>query len=719
MSDNPGPELSASSPADPDHTRSAKASGRKRKRVSVACRSCRARKSRCNGGQPCSSCEDMETECLYEHLPSRQATASGPRPSGLLDANARLERRLQAIEEKLTAMDAERCSGGQSTISPTAQEVRQLQTPTDLGGGQGQHDEVDGMGSVPLKDGADEDEYFGASSNVAFLRFIVKSVGHLVDAVPDTSRSTMDVSTANPLSEDGQKGNANPLTLPPQEQADALLRLYFSTVNLFMPCIHEPSFRETYLEMQRSGLGSVRRSWLGILHVILAIATNVMSPTSPTHERAAQSNLYFDRAVELVRPAIFGRLSLETVQLFLLVETYLEGTSSSSLTWTFHSLTVKGAYQLGLHTVGGKMELPDLEQEVRRRLWYCCVINDRLLSVSYGRPPLIQLSHVRLGASLHLPFSNVSSTTTASSLGFFNALISLTHIMGAGLDRLYGQNLGIEPPPPMSETLDRIFGLCWRLAQWQDNLPPNLQIINSTTEVLEDVPLTVGATRLRVLLSLRYLGSRTLIIRPVLSQFLEMGDMTASHDHRSEWLFSSGAVLLVDLVRTCREVFQISMSILRGHKNDQNLLGAWWFSCYYTFNAALAILGVLLVKRVPAYSGEFGMIESTELRSLLDMAMDILRGLDQGNITLLKCQETLQKLLLAVEYDCNLTKFTPQSLTLSPSSAWTWQLMDPGFFTSEASMSLAIGAFDPEGDSHLPTTVGQWVDTSGISRPSD
>ncbi|KAK6823381.1 hypothetical protein RU639_005836 [Aspergillus parasiticus] len=703
---------------DPDQIRPAKVCGRKRKRVSVACRSCRARKSRCNGGQPCSSCEDMETECHYEQPPSRHAAASGTGTSDLSDGNTLLERRLQMIEEKLHVLDSERRSSGvQATTSPSAHGDEQLQTLADPERRPGQHDEVDGMGSIPLADGADEDEYFGVSSNVAFLRFIMSSIGPPIEPLSDNSRSTMNVSTATPLSEGRRKNHGNTLMLPPQEEADGLLRLYFSTVNLMMPCIHEASFREIYSRVQRNGLSGVRRSWLGILYVIFAIATNLVTPISPTHERAAKSSLYFEQALELIRSDIFGRLSLETVQLYLLMVTYLEGTSSSSMTWTFHSLAVKGAYQLGLHTVGGSRNLPDLDQEIRRRLWYWCVTNDRLLSVRYGRPPLIQLSHVRLEASLHLPFSNISSITTAASLGFFNANISITHIMGEALDQLYGENLGIGDSPQMSEILDRIFGLCWKLAQWQDNLPPTLQIINSK-EALDDVPLTLGTTRFRVFLSLRYLGSRILIIRPVLGQFLEIGGMAASHKHRSEWLLASGAGLLTDLVRTCRDVFQISKSILEGSKNDQNLLGAWWFSCYYTFNASLAILGVLLVKRLPAYSGEISIFSTMELRSLLDTAMDILQGLDQGNITLLKCQETLRKLLVAIDYDGNLTRFTPQSLTLSPSSVWTWQFMDPGFFTAEASMSFAMGAFDSEGSSQVPITAEPW-DMSGVSYRSD
>lgn len=116
---------------------------------------------------------------------------------------------------------------------------------------------------------------------------------------------------ANTLCEGRQKTHEEHLKLPSPEEAERLLRLYFTTVNLMIPGIHEGSFRETYSRMQSHGLGSVSRSWLGILNAILAIATNVMSPTSPTSERAAKSNIYFEQALHLIRPSVFGRISLE------------------------------------------------------------------------------------------------------------------------------------------------------------------------------------------------------------------------------------------------------------------------------------------------------------------------------------------------------------------------------------------------------------------------
>ena len=169
----------------------------------------------------------------------------------------------------------------------------------------------------------------GASSNVAFLRFI-SAVGCPVNPVDNLPLSSIDVSTEvgqsnedrfdaflrrpsgiSNLIEPQGRARVDPFALPPQIEADALLHLFFTTVNLMIPCVYEPSFRDTYRKLQIDGTLSVRRSWLATLNVVFALATNVMTATSPNIERAARASMYFERAMELVKPDILGRLSLE------------------------------------------------------------------------------------------------------------------------------------------------------------------------------------------------------------------------------------------------------------------------------------------------------------------------------------------------------------------------------------------------------------------------
>ena len=126
------------------------------------------------------------------------------------------------------------------------------------------------------------------------------------------------------------------------------------------------------------------------------------------------------------------------------------------------------------------------------------------------------------------------------------------------------------------------------------------------------------------------------------------------------------------------------------------------------FNSSLAVLGVLLINRMPTYSADLSGFSVTELRALLDSAIEILHGLDGGNKTMMRCRDTLAQLLTAFDVDGTYVGngrrwvpwltiivhtghapgFTPASFSLSPTSAWAWQLMDPGMFGSELSLGL-------------------------------
>lgn len=161
--------------------------------------------------------------------------------------------------------------------------------------------------------------------------------------------------------------------------------------------------------------------------------------------------------------------------------------------------------------------------------------------------------------------------------------------MGDAVDQLYGQNLGCHTPVLMGESLHQISGLLWQLDRWQGKLPGHLKIISSSGDMLDNIPFSLETTRFRVLLSLRYLGVRVLILRTILGQVLPLPGRTTSNEHQSEWLLDSVFPLLAELARTCSNVFQISGDLLAASRNNQNLLGAWWFSCYYSKAAAWAI----------------------------------------------------------------------------------------------------------------------------------
>lgn len=214
---------------------------------------------------------------------------------------------------------------------------------------------------------------------------------------PEDMSSSTEEEIATPLN--GQclaSSTVDPFTLPSPTESDTLVGLYFSAVGLMIPCIQEGPFFETYRQVQKNGTQSARRSWLGLFNMILAMAANITTPTSPTKERARDSEMYFQRALELAKPTICVHITFETgmlheqgsihdlvifltisVQLLILIASYLQGTSRAAQTWTFHGLAVTGAYQLGLHSPAASKMLPLMDREIRKRTWCWCIMNDR------------------------------------------------------------------------------------------------------------------------------------------------------------------------------------------------------------------------------------------------------------------------------------------------------------------------------------------------------
>jgi hypothetical protein len=94
--------------------------------------------------------------------------------------------------------------------------------------------------------------------------------------------------------------------------------------------------------------------------------------------------------------------------------------------WATHGLAVRAAFQLGLHSSDLVKVFSPLEQEVWKKTWFGCVILDRTLSMTFGRPPAIPESYVQL--ELPVPYTEVQQplsitageTGDSMSVSFFN-----------------------------------------------------------------------------------------------------------------------------------------------------------------------------------------------------------------------------------------------------------------------------------------------------------
>ncbi len=60
-------------------------------------------------------------------------------------------------------------------------------------------------------------------------------------------------------------------------------------------------------------------------------------------------------------------------------------------------------------------------------------------------------------------------------------------------------------------------------------------------------------------------------------------------------------------------------------------------------------MGILAIKRIPTYATDLAAFSTSELRHLLDTAMEILDGLDGGNETITRCRAALSQLLAELD----------------------------------------------------------------------
>ncbi|KAK5210789.1 hypothetical protein LTR41_003401 [Exophiala xenobiotica] len=528
-------------------------------------------------------------------------------------------------------------------------------------------DPVDGMGAVILQN-EELLTFFGPSSNISFTRHITQMVarlGHIANprmiSVDDFSSSLLNSSSpssnqfAPGVSHD--PGARDPFGMPGDDQIDVLVEQYFSDVGLLFPNLHKPTFLESVAEMKRKRPRSMRRTWLGLLNMVLAFGTlTIVRDDWGAELRAAEARTFYERAVCLCDPMALAGTSLEVVQYLLLLAQYLQATHNSVQTTNALGLAVNTAIRIGLHSRQASESLAPLERELRNRTWYLCVVLDRVLGMTLGRPAAIPYSYVKI--DLPRQFEISASPVTLYdpdekySLGVFNATIKLYQIMWKVIDQQYGQNLGFDTPPAVVDVIAPLGTIDHDLRIWERDLPQELQTITSSN-LLDLVacynpagPLA-KAQRFRIVLTLRYLNVTVLLHRPVLVKYFELASLSGASVEMA--LLSRLGRNSIDVCfRSSMEIISIVNTLAKNTGPAKYLLNVWWFTLYYTFNAGLVIAGIMLACQDSTLSIPDPPTRR-DCKEGLQKAVDALAHLDRGNKIVGRCHDYLHRLLGAIE----------------------------------------------------------------------
>jgi len=150
------------------------------------------------------------------------------------------------------------------------------------------------------------------------------------------------------------------------------------------------------------------------------------------------------------------------------------------------------------------------------------------------------------------------------------------------IDSLYGGNLGCDSSSNIYDIASCLLQVEQQLLEWQRNLPSALPLVQASDLVSWSTQDVSNVERFRVILTLRYHNLRILAHRPVLVKFLDLLASRASDYHQLSMLQQVG----IDSVQTCiqsaNSIIAIVGHVVRSVSSLRKLLGAWWFSLYYS-----------------------------------------------------------------------------------------------------------------------------------------
>ncbi|KAH6961755.1 fungal-specific transcription factor domain-containing protein [Ilyonectria sp. MPI-CAGE-AT-0026] len=488
----------------------------KRRKIQLACNSCRMRKTRCDGRRPvCSPCERRGSgdDCLYEegtlHTRKLEQLERGSHPGHMrLDDNPRPRPSPPREDDRLNR------SGGpnvpvlvQSTTH--CRSTIRMTSATTVRDNKAKSSDALATVSTCIHD---PHVLYGASSTISFVERVLLTTGEPDNFGEQPRPGTDDTAPeAHGVQEsDRQTRQLSGLELLPIRRiADSYQKSFWDIVHPIFPVLHRPTF--TRFCSQLWGPTTSAESpkivddpvMLATLNLVLAIGCRF---TQSVHQGSREflSDQLYQRARGLVPIDALDVASLPAVQMLLLTAVHLQSTTYSSRCWNIVGLAMRVAQSLGLHLNRSESGTSNqLEREMRRRVWYTCVLLDRLICTTFRRPAMLSNS-----SSVPLPLmvddeylledgEGTQPVTSQCRIGSFVYTVQLLDILKEVLHSFYAEDGETQAPTtgkheqrPMPD-LHEMLRLNSKLDRFLEDLPTNLRMQNVpwNSEALTGNPL--------------------------------------------------------------------------------------------------------------------------------------------------------------------------------------------------------------------------------------
>ncbi|KAJ3492636.1 hypothetical protein NLG97_g5256 [Lecanicillium saksenae] len=465
-------------------------SERRQTRGKLACLRCQRRKIRCDGDLPtCKNCRNAGAACT-DGLSARLKDLPRAEISSLKSRVAWLE---TIIRQRCPDVDLENGQPHQdidpamlemSTLEPETSiltsvtdtpqivtETQQTIQPSEATQDQilvGNNASTHEIGMLSL--GASQDSRYIGPSSGYFLARVMLSKSR--ESIGDSEAATFNVDIPGDLIE----SCTGPLPLPPKRLAQRMSDAYFEFIHPQYPILHHQTTMDGIEHIYQSGNVSPATSFQ--VFMVLAIGATALSMRSKARLPA---DSYCLAALET-----FGKINIENslqgLQCLLLLLIFaLHSPSTRFNVWYLNYQCLAAVLDLGLQrniTVESGISL--LEQEMRTRIFWVCILLDRTICTIMGRPIGLrdEACELRLPQEMEDAMLTAATPNSLSSMKSFGIPYSVHLFRAAQINseiKYVANSIVQEAPryayPPQTDIHGWQQNVLEQLDNWRANIP--------------------------------------------------------------------------------------------------------------------------------------------------------------------------------------------------------------------------------------------------------
>ncbi|KAK2699728.1 hypothetical protein QWA68_000802 [Fusarium oxysporum] len=345
-----------------------------RRRCANACYTCKRRKERCDGRQPCSRCitRGVDAECSFTPSPTTKRRARNVQPNYVNPTSSRDEPQ-DLISPSIS-----------SSIEVFDQTLSQLssQLGHDLHKAHTDRPQL----STLVQDGHGKFVFIGDAANLSFLQIIRRLVRDSVGPCAFTEDALQHLMVeAKPSDSAAWFVNIMDDTpvMPEEEEARYLVSWFFRSTSCVLNLFEEGEISQSIVcWYQKCSDEPEDKASAALFFLIFAIGAQ----TCPEN-KDREAEQYFNYGRFLTASIIMDDISISAVQSNILITMYLLGASRRNAAFMYLGSAVRAAYALGIQRHDINKHFKHSEYLLRERLWKVLRVLDLFMSASLGRPP--------------------------------------------------------------------------------------------------------------------------------------------------------------------------------------------------------------------------------------------------------------------------------------------------------------------------------------------